>query len=538
MKFGSTKPLKILVVEDDLVNRTLLKTLLAKSSLPISEVKSAESLNAALELLDKNHFDVVLSTLNLPDSKGLDTLVTISEKHPRAANVVITGQDGEDLGLRAIAMGAQEYLIKETINTDTLSKCIHYAIERKRTHEILDRKQKNLEAIFDAVPVGMLLVDDNMIVKRVNDAIRRMVRSEYLQIINQRVGGALGCTNSTYNGKGCGYSPACTTCQLRKTIESVLDSEQSVREVEIRPTLKVDDEEITPWLRISAEPAMIDGCKHVVIAVDDITERKRTEEKLKETMEIKSQFISMVSHELRTPLASMKEAVAIVLDGVAGKINEEQKNFLDIAKRNVDRLVLLINDVLDFQKLDAGRMRLNIQQNDIRIAVEEVYRIMAPSAKKKGIDLFFEGEHKLPKARFDRDKIIQVLTNLVSNAIKFTPERGRVHVLVHRQGEELVIRVNDTGIGIPKEDLPKIFDRFYRIERPGKQIQGTGLGLAIVKKIVMMHSGRIEVESELNKGTAFTVSLPLDTKSIPEVSPAKMDGFLESKLGNNEASTK
>ena len=372
MNSSSVKPFKILLVEDDLISRTVLQKLLAKSSLPISEVKSAESLGGAFELLDNNHFDVVLLDLNLPDSESLDTLVRVTERHPSVAIIVVTGEYGESVGLKAVASGAQEYLTKDSYNIHTLSKSIYYAVERKRTHKILDQKQRNLEAIFDAVPVGMLLVDENMIVKRVNDAIRQMVRAEYSQIINQRVGGALSCINSTYNEKGCGYSPACGKCPFRKTIKGVLDSQQAVHGVEFQPTLKADNKEVMPWLCLSAEPVVIDGHKHVVIAVDDITDRKLAEEKLKEAMELKSQFVSTVSHELRTPLANMKEAIGIVLDGEAGEINDEQRNFLDIAKRNVDRLAMLINDVLDFQKLEAGKMRLNIQDNDINEIVKDV----------------------------------------------------------------------------------------------------------------------------------------------------------------------
>jgi two-component system phosphate regulon sensor histidine kinase PhoR len=200
---------------------------------------------------------------------------------------------------------------------------------------------------------------------------------------------------------------------------------------------------------------------------------------------------------------------------------------------------MLINDVLDFQKLEAGRMKLNMQANDINKIVEEVHKAMALSAKKKGVDFSIELDDNLPKASFDSDKIIQVLTNLVSNAIKFTPKHGRVSVTARCRSEELVIRVSDTGMGIPSEALPKIFGRFYRVHRPGKQIQGTGLGLAIVKGIVMMHSGRIEVESEVDRGTTFTVFLPLTTKAVKEEHlPAKKDEHLESTLVNNQARKK
>ncbi|MBA7688468.1 Sensor histidine kinase RcsC [subsurface metagenome] len=507
MKPDLLKPLKILVVENDPVSRTLLQGLLSKSSLPISEAKFAETLKVAFELLNKNDFDVVLLDLNLPDSRGLFALSKISRKHQNVAIVVVTGERSEEFGLKVIAAGAQEYLIKGSYNLENLSKSIRYAIKRKLTQEVLDRKQRNLEAIFDASPVGMMLVDENLVVRRANDTIKQLVKKEYSQIINRKVCSALNCINDTYADEKLSLSPTCKECLIRNTIVRVLDSGQPVHGVEAQFTLELDNGKITPWLSI-------------------------------ETMEIKSQFISTVSHELRTPLAAMKEGVAIVLDGVTGRLNKKQKKFLGIAKRNVDRLDALVNDVLDFQKIEAGRVDLDIRDNDIKKVTSEVYETMVLSAKKKRVELLLEFAEDLPEAKFDRSKIVQVLTNLVSNAIKFTPEKGRVSVNVRHENEELVISASDTGIGIPQEALPKIFDRFYCVNHPGKEMQGTGLGLSIVKGIVMMHGGRIEVESQVSQGTTFRVFLPLDSKPSPEVLFEGKDEQLENCLVQNESHVK
>jgi len=521
---------KILLIEDDKLDQMAFQRLVKNENLPY-DCTIAGSVSETRSILGTDKFDIVIVEYLLGDGTAFD-IFNLVEDTPI---IVTTGAGDEEIAVKAMKAGACDYLIKDLERNylKAVPITVENAVKHKKLEEILDQKQKNLEAIFDAVSIGMLLVDENMIVNRVNDAVRQMVRREYSQIINQPVGNALGCINSIYNEKGCGYSPACPACPLRKAIESALGSEQSGHEVEIQPTLKVDHKEIMPWLCISIEPVIIDDCKHVIIAIVDISARKRAEENLKESMELKSQFISTVSHELRTPLASVKEGITVVSDGVAGEINDEQRNFLEIAKRNVDRLAMLINDVLDFQKFEAGKMRLSMQENDINEIVGEVHKTMVSSAKKKGVDFSLKLEDNLPKARFDSDKIIQVLTNLVGNAIKFTPKQGQVSVSVQHKGEELVIRVNDTGMGIPKESIPKIFDRFYRVQRPGKQIQGTGLGLAIVKKIVMMHGGRIEVESEVGQGTTFTVFLPLDIKSLPEVSHAEMDEILENSLANN-----
>lgn len=527
---ATTKSLKILIIEDDSVARILLQEQLSRSLLPISVIKTASSLNSAFEILDESTFDLVLLDLNLPDSTGLDTLVTVTKKFPNVAIIVITGEDSDKLGLKTVAIGAQEYLKKTAYTTEILAKSIRYAIERKRTQEILDRKQRNLEAIFDASPIGMLLVDENTIVRRVNDVIRQMVRKAYSQIIGRKFCYALCCVNNTDADKNLESNTPCGKCLLQKTIVDVLDSWQPIHGVEVQPTLEVGDKRVTPWFRISTEPVIIDGCRQVLIAIDDITQRKKAEEKLLETTEMKSQFISTVSHELRTPLAAMKESIAIVLDEITGRLNEKQKKFLSIAKRNVDRLSALVNDVLDYQRLEADRVKLHIQNNDISEVVTEVHETMVLVAKKKGVNLLFDLTGDLPKAKFDRSQIIQIMSNLISNGIKFTPEKGQVSVSVRQQNDELILTVRDTGVGIPKEELPKIFKRFYRVSMPNKQIQGTGLGLAIVNKIVMMHGGRIEVESELGKGTTFTMFLPLAGKCTPEPSPVAADQVVEDFL--------
>lgn len=374
---------------------------------------------------------------------------------------------------------------------------------------LIYQKQRNLEAIFDAVPIGMLLIDNDLTVRRVNDAVRQITGKNYPELIDRKIGDCLGCVCSLHGDKGCGYGQECSECILTAIIECVTDLHQPLHRV----PFKFDDGKVVSWFSVSAVPAAIDNDNFVVVSIDNVTVQKNTEEKLKETMRMKSQFISTVSHELRTPLACMKESITIVLDQIAGKINPEQRKFLDIAKRNVDRLARLINEVLDFQRLDSGIAKCNMQLNKIDEPLKDVYETMLTVAKCKNIHLFLEIDSGLPKSIFDKDQIIQVFTNLVNNAIKFTPENGRICIRAGKKDQQLRISVEDTGMGIPAEELPKIFDRFYRVYRPGKEIPGTGLGLAIVHKIVMLHHGRIEVESELDKGTAITVFLPITDKS-------------------------
>ena len=225
--------------------------------------------------------------------------------------------------------------------------------------------------------------------------------------------------------------------------------------------------------------------------------------------QLKSDFVSTVSHELRTPLTAIKEGIGIVLDGLAGDVKKEQKDFLDTAKRNVDRLARLINDVLDFQKLQADKMRFYMQENNINEVALEIDKIMEPLVKEKGFKLSFDLEDKLPRIKCDRDRIIQVFTNLVGNAIKFT-EKGSISIVTAKENNVIHVMVKDTGMGITKEDISKLFQSFQQLgDAKTRKVGGTGLGLAICKDIIEKHKGKIWAESKPGKGSTFHFTLPV-----------------------------
>jgi signal transduction histidine kinase len=229
---------------------------------------------------------------------------------------------------------------------------------------------------------------------------------------------------------------------------------------------------------------------------------------------MKSDFISSVSHELRTPLTSIKAYAETMLDDP----NMEQKTrqeFLQIVNEESDRLTNLINGILDISKIEAGTIEIIRKPVNVSSLAKRAAESLEYVAGKKKIRLQTDIAQHLPELLGDENKIFSMITNLINNAIKFTPENGNVSVSAQLVNNELVVKVSDTGMGIPKNDMTKIFGRFYRVNRPGKQIQGTGLGLAIVKEIVMKHDGRIDVESEIEKGSTFTVYLPVAQQPAP-----------------------
>ena len=240
-----------------------------------------------------------------------------------------------------------------------------------------------------------------------------------------------------------------------------------------------------------------------------------TEHKYKESLEIKAELIQMVSHELRTPIHSVKEGLSIVLEGLTGEITPEQKEVLSISKRCVDRLVRLVNDVLAFHKLEAGVIEFHMKKENLSKIIEEVGSSMRPLVENKNLLLKLALQKDLPEVELDRDKIVQVLTNFLQNAIKFTLQ-GEITITSSVNSHGVRISVEDTGIGIQQKDVPKLFRKFGQLESakliaPG----GTGLGLAISKMLVERHHGKIEIESQYKKGSVFSFTLPLEQPKPP-----------------------
>lgn len=242
-------------------------------------------------------------------------------------------------------------------------------------------------------------------------------------------------------------------------------------------------------------------------------ELEKTNEELKKSNEIKAKFMSMVSHELRTPLMIIKESISQILDGLKGEINKEQRDFLSIAKNNSDRLNLIIEELLAVSRLEAGKVELRRDLLDIKMVVHEVVESFRVEAQKKKIELEAEFDEDLPKVYMDSPKIIQVLTNLLGNAFKFT-SKGKIVVGARKTKENMLeVYVTDTGIGIPESLHEKIFKRFERADSsPFAGASSTGLGLSIAKDYIELHKGKISVESEEGKGSRFFFTLPIYTE--------------------------
>lgn len=233
--------------------------------------------------------------------------------------------------------------------------------------------------------------------------------------------------------------------------------------------------------------------------------------KLKAMYELQKEFTSTVSHELRTPLASIRTAIDIVSSGTTGNLTKDQGNFLNKAKDNVDRLNRLINDILDLSKLESGKSDLDFEPADINQVIKEVIELQESVAKRKDLYLKTNSDATCPPVFLDKDKINQVLNNLVANAIKFTDAGGITVESKHRpEANHVEICIKDTGQGIAAADIPKLFQKFQQLGNPAtRKTGGTGLGLAICKEIIVQHGGKIWIESQPGQGSSFYFIIPI-----------------------------
>lgn len=237
-------------------------------------------------------------------------------------------------------------------------------------------------------------------------------------------------------------------------------------------------------------------------------------EEVKHISKTKSEFISAVSHELRTPLTSIKGYAAILLAGKLGDIPQSAKERLEKINIHSDNLVKFINDLLDISRIESGRVEMKMAESDLAALVEGVHDLLVPQMKTKNIRWEAHIDANVPPIVLDRHQAERIFINLVSNAIKFTPQEGLISVKAKREADTVTIDVCDTGIGIEKKDIDKLFDEFYRVDNEINQnVKGTGLGLSLVKKIVEAHQGKIWVTSEVGKGTMFHFTLPLTPKT-------------------------
>lgn len=355
--------------------------------------------------------------------------------------------------------------------------------------DIARLEKHKAELILESIADGVIVIDTDDRVAVFNPAAGQIFDIEPKKLLNKHVVHFLEKYRLHELGKDIH-----TLFHDKRKIFGKRKNDVITREIELTKPEKKYIKTTTAVLR--NEEGNIAG---TVTLIEDITHRKELDN-------LKSEFVSVVSHELRTPLTSIKGYAALLADGTLGNLNDRQKKSANIINQESDRLTDLINDILDLSKLESRRVSMHIEPIKILECLESSPALSL--AAKKNIKVIKEIPQEL-RINADKNKLIQVFTNLIGNSVKFTNPGGNIRVSAEEKKEEIKISIRDTGIGIRKDHLPKIFDKFFQVESHlTRQQGGTGLGLAIIKEIINLHQGTIEVKSKYRKGTIIIIHLP------------------------------
>jgi two-component system, OmpR family, phosphate regulon sensor histidine kinase PhoR len=355
----------------------------------------------------------------------------------------------------------------------------------------LTHQKEELDSIIASLQEGLVVLDSQGQIIMVNESFKRLADTNHVaSIVEREAPTALPIEGATRAPviEGRSYWQVLRNAPLIELI-------QKVREEKTDSTEELELEDRVFICSITYLPLR----KETVAVFHDITEIRNVER-------LKRDFVVNVSHELRTPLTAIKGFTETLEE----EAQPEARHYLEIIKRNTDRLINIINDLLLLSQIEEKGMNLEIEKIDLTNLIGNTLKIFEERAANKGLKLSANIDEQLPSITGDAFKLEQVIINLLDNAIKYT-EKGEVHIGVHRgDNKAIFLEVRDTGIGIPSEDIPRIFERFYVVDKSrSKKVGGTGLGLSIVKHIVLLHNGEIDVKSTIGMGTTVSVTLPI-----------------------------
>jgi two-component system phosphate regulon sensor histidine kinase PhoR len=488
---------KILVIDDEAVIRESCRRILASVGCEVIAAANGEEGLAAIKE-EPQGLAVVLLDLKMPGIGGMEVLEQAREVNPDLLIVVITGFATVDAAVEAMKKGAYDFIAKP-FTPDQLCLVVNRALEKRRLEQEAEAlraeaarslrdvatEKGKVRTIVNCMADGILVTDREGRVVLINPAASRMLSIESQACLEKPVGKAVGDEKLVEAVHGV-LEPADPKV-------TVISQEIQMRDALIRAhtaAVKSDGEEMLG----------------TVTVMEDMTY-------LLELDRMKGAFIAMVAHELRSPVAAIGQNIKLILDGLAGETTEKQRHLLTRARERSKGLLDLIADLLEMSKIEAGMAMQRKEPLQVEEAVRTVVDLMEGEARAKKIALSTKFRSSLPPVLGDRDNLERVFTNLLSNAIKYTPKGGKVVIEVCSDGDYVKTVVKDNGIGISKEDLPRIFDKFSRIKsEKTRGIVGTGLGLSIAKNIVEAHLGTISMESEEGNGTSVTVLLPKKTE--------------------------
>lgn len=498
--------ISILVIEDNPADQELLVENLQNTNLSISDIKTADRLSDAITLLRQQAFSLIFLDFYLPDSSGMESFTVLSKENSKIPVVILSGLSDTELSLNAISLGAQDFLIKGDYTEQSLEKAVRYSIERKKNLEIIEENNERHNTISKAT--NDIIWDWNLITNKVlwtgqglksyipEDIAIKDIPDDFLikGLHPEERTNVIDSLDTVISSGGSTWQ-----CDHR-----FLRNDGTYAHMNTRGYVSVDE---------ANKPVRIIG------SMQDITQRKNAELELisakmeaVEARKSQEQFLANMSHEIRTPMNGIIGMVQLI---GGTNLSNEQKEYVETIKESASNLLVIINDILDFTKIVAGKVLIEQIDYNFRDAINNSIKIILFKAEEKGISLTSEIDKKIPPVLTgDPVRLNQILINLVGNAIKFT-EKGEVKVnvkLLEEDGEnvKLEFAVSDTGIGIALDKLNSVFESFTQeSSSTTRKYGGTGLGLTITKQLIELQGGSITVYSKPGIGSTFTFSLPL-----------------------------
>ena len=503
---------RILLIEDNPADARLIEILLEDTDLADYEVVTKATFSEASAVLHAGEkFEVILLDLYLPDSHKFDALEQLKSDFPNCNVIMMTGLNDKVIGLEAVKAGAQDFLVKGAVDSDTLAKTLRYAIERNRVIQRLEETQ--LHARRTEVEMTKSQKRYREIFTQSKDAIYICTLEGELVDFNQSTEHLFGLSRETLE--------ATDLHSLYKTEERKNEFLLKLKIKEALKDFKIDvlhkDGELRTCL-LTANILVTEDFTGYNCIVRDITETIQADQLRKardlaaQSAKMKEQFIASISHEMRTPMNAIF-GMSNILDQT--ELDQEQKKLVSSVKQSSEILLGIVNDILEISSIQNQKITFEPEHFELHELMENLVNVMQYKAQEK--DLYFEVffGHNIPKVLYcDKLRLNQVLLNLVGNAIKFT-EEGYVKIYVDKLNEiggaaHLKITVEDSGIGIPADKVDAVFETFTRVRNKEKLYEGTGLGLSICKNIVEQQGGKIGVISELGHGSRFYFDLLLE----------------------------
>ena len=488
--------INILVVENDISILQRCRELLLDEG---HRTRTAESAEEALDIIQKHpgDVDIMLLSLELPGWGGM-TLIETLEKARREILIMTMSDNCGEEAIEAMHAGAYD-CIRKSFTTDRFWTKMNRAIEAFRLRRQLDiltrqrqaalttdRRDENLLAILKSFTDGFVVTD----------------WQTNIVLFNEKAASLFDLTREKALGHP--ISVSIKSDELFSFFMRAIKSDSSLAPLMLgeEPIVKVGENAFRVHVdSVKNETGTVIGAAGLFHDVTMVNAMDK----------LKSDFLSMVSHELKSPLSSLLMQISVVLDGLAGDLTAKQLDLLGKAKEKTKGMITLVNDILDYRRIQEGKSIQKIESLDLGEILERTVELMRLSAEEKDIGLACHIAEELPSFSGDRGGMEAIFVNLISNAIKYTPKGGNVDITLNKAGKGIRFKVVDNGMGIPPEDIDRIFDKFYRIKtQETRSISGSGLGLSIVKGIVDAHNSAIHVESQVGKGTTFIVSLPVE----------------------------